>query len=176
MFLKKLYQHNKFLFFTVILFLAAYFYLNYKWGISATPVQQYGMFSGPFSLQDTLQVYQVKVNGQWINNARVSTIERDLIQSFPEYYRSENMVNREVYNNLESYLFMGGLLSPTGHRHKFFNQVNDTLFTNWYRARISGIIQEKVNSLQVYRQLFTWKNSRLNPIDTPTKLTFIVAL
>lgn len=176
MFLKKLYYHNKVLFFAVIAFLAAYFYLNYKWGISATPVQQYGMFSGRFSLQDTLQVYQVKANGRWINNARVSVIERDLIQSFPDYYMSENLINREVYTNLEPYLFIGGLISETSHQHKFFNRINDTLFTAWYKARITGIIHEKVNSLEVYRQLFTWKHSRLNPIDTPAKLNFIVAL
>ena len=85
MFLKKLYQQNKFLFVAVIVFLSTYLFLNFKWGVIATPVQQYGMFSGKFIIEDPLPVYLVKANGKLINNALLSPIERDLLQSFPEY-------------------------------------------------------------------------------------------
>ncbi len=175
MFFTKLYQQNKFLFLAVIVFLSVYLFLNYKWGIIATPVQQYGMFSGKFMIDDPLPVYWVEANGKMINHAGLSPIERDLLQAFPEYYQTQKSNNEAVYNSIRKFIFPGGALVESSHKYKFFNQVNDTIFSNWYRARVTEIINEKVDSLAVYQQFFRWKDHRLHPIDTPVKLKFIVA-
>jgi hypothetical protein len=175
MFFKKLYQQNKILFITVVVFLSAYLFLNIKWGVIATPVQQYGMFSGKFNIEDPIPVYLIKANGKMINHARLSPIERDLLQAYPEYYQTQQSNNEAVYNSMKKFLFTGGIFVESRHKDKFFNQVNDTIFSNWYRARVSEIINAKVDSLEVYEQFFQWKDHGLHPIDTPAKLKFIVA-
>jgi hypothetical protein len=175
MYFIKLYQQNKFLFITVVVFLSAYLFLNFKWGVIATPVQQYGMFSGKFMIEDPLPVYWVKANGKMINHAQLSPIERDLLQAFPEYYQTEKSNNEAVYNSVRKFIFPGVPFNENSHKDKFFNRVNDTIFSNWYRAQVSKIINERVDSLEVYQQFFRWKDHRLHPIDTPAKLKFIVA-
>ncbi len=175
MFLKKLYIHNKVLFFSVTAFLVAYLYLNYKWGIIATPVQQYGMFSGRHNLQDSLPVFTIRANGKIINNAGLSPIERDLLQSFPVYYMEQQKTNDATFYALKKYLFFKSIFSESRHQYKFYNEINDSVFTEWYTTKVGGIIHEKLTSIEVYQQIFTWKNNQLIPIDTPAKMNFIVA-
>ncbi len=52
MFLKKLWYYNKALFSFVTAFIIAMAIIMYKWGIVATPVLQFGMYSSKFYTSD----------------------------------------------------------------------------------------------------------------------------
>ncbi len=171
MFLKRLYQQNKFLFTVVIAFLSTYVFLNLKWGMIATPVQQYGMFSGKHDISDSLPVYFVKANGNLVNNAELSVIQRDFVQAYPEYYQSQYSQNAGVYNSLKKYLFFAA--DEQKHNYKFFNKTNDDIFSNWFRKRMSEIMNQRVNSLELYKRYFYWNGEQMLPLGTPEKMKFI---
>lgn len=173
MFLKKLYRHNKTLCLVVVAFLFAYIYLNYKWGMVATPIHQYGMFSGKHYFKDPLKVYFVKANGKNINEATISQIERDVLQTYPDYYEKQKSVNESVYNTVSAF-FKYAAISAEKNRYKYLNTINDSLFTTWYQTKIREIIHEPLKYLEVTRQQFVWENGKLKPIDTAKKLSFIV--
>ena len=174
MFLKKLYQYNKFLFFIVLVFLLGYGYLNYKWGISATPIHQYGMYSGKAFLKDTLQLYIVKANVKIIEESAISQTERDIIQSYPDYYEKHKNSNDQVYNTVSVFFNYAGF-STEKNRYKFVNDINHSLFNKWYLQKIETIIKEPIKSIQVIKQQLSWQSDRLTAIGKPTKITFIAA-
>ena len=174
MFLRKLYQYNKILFFIVLIFLLGYCYLNYKWGITATPIQQYGMYSGKAFLKDTLKLYIVKANGKIIEEAAISQIERDIIQSYPDYYEKHIMSNNAVYNTVSVFFKYAGI-STEKNRFKFVNTINDNQFNDWYLNKIEHIIKEPIIKIQVFKQRLCWESGRLGAIGKPTKISFIAA-
>ena len=174
MFLKKLYQYNKILFFVVLVFLTGYIYLNYKWGMTATPIQQYGMFSGKAFLKDTLQLYIVKANGKKIEESYISQTERDIIQSYPDFYEKHTQSNNEIYNTLSVFFNYAGL-STEKNRYKFVNNITDSQFNKWYLNKIEGIIKEPIVSIEAYKQQLTWESDSFRVIGKPAKISFIGA-
>ncbi len=173
MFIKKLYDYNKTRCFAFVAFIIAFVFINYKWGVVATPVLQYGMFSGKVYLKDTQTVYIIEANHKIIDCAKVSIAERDMLQVYPDYYEKQNFKNEAAYTTMKKYIRYTGLLGLM-NVDKFTNKITDSVFTNWYKLQIEKIINEPVLSLSVFKQHFLWKNTRLEPIDTPLKLSYIV--
>lgn len=174
MFLKKLYRYNKLLALMVAGFLLGYIYVNYKWGMTATPVQQYGMFSGKYFIKDSLLLYTVKANDKIINSAALSLIERDLVQSYPDYFEKQQHTNEAIFNTVNIYFNYLGI-SAAKNKYKFINNTSDAVFSNWYRSKMEDIINEPIRSLEVYKQNVVWDNKKLQLIDTPVKIIFIAA-
>jgi len=171
MFLKKLYLHNKLLFLATVLFMMAYAYLNYQWGLSATPVQLYGMYSGKFKTGDTISLYHVIANGKRVNDASLDIIDRDLLQTFPEIQQTERSVNKQVYQTFARY-FQRIVFDARSNEYKFQNHISDSIRYNWYKNKVATMLHEELQSLDIYQQHFTWKNDKLEPTDNPVKLNF----
>ncbi|GAB2807152.1 hypothetical protein GCM10027043_02640 [Ferruginibacter profundus] len=161
------------MFFVFIAFIISFLFINYKWGLVATPVFEYGMFAGSFHLRDTQTVYTVTANDKMINNAAVSFTERDVIQIYIERYQNYKSVNAQVYATMKKYVGYTGLASFMPY-DKFNPVITDTTFTKWYKTKIESITKEAVTSLNVYEQHYVWHNGALAAIDTPFKLTCIV--
>ena len=173
MFIKKLYQYSKAMFFAFTVFVLAFVVINYKWGLVATPVLQYGMFSGVFHAKDTQTVYIVEANHKFINNGKISFTNRDIIQVYIDNYQRYKEVNWSAYNTMKKYIGYAGL-SSFMTTDKFAPLVSDTLFTQWYRSKMETIIGEPITTLNVYRQHFVWQDTALAAIDAPSKLACIV--
>lgn len=174
MFLAQLFRYNKLLFFGVLAFLLLYIFLNYKWGIAATPVQQYGMFSGPAHINDSLAVYVVEVNGQTINESGITQTQRDIIQSYPALYANQATNNAAVYNVVSPlFTYMG--ISKEGHRAKFFNRTEEHSFGDWYKLKLARMINEPIRTLELYRQELKWYNGRLIANGEPVKISLLAA-
>jgi hypothetical protein len=173
MFIKNLYQYSKAMFLAFTLFVLAFIFINYKWGMVATPVLQYGMFSGVFHVKDTQTVYIVEANHKLINNGEISFTNRDIIQVYIDNYQRYKAVNWSVYNTMKKYIGYTGL-SSFMNAGKYTAAISNTVFTNWYRSKMEAITGEPIVSLVVYRQHFVWQDTALTAIDVPSKLTCIV--
>jgi hypothetical protein len=173
MFIKKLYQHSKTLFFVFAIFLFSFFFINYKWGLVATPVLQYGMFAGIFNLKDTQTVYTVSANNKTISNAAISYTQRDIIQIYIERYQNYKAINESAYTTMKKYVGYTGL-SSFMTLDKYAPIISDSVFTNWYKTKIEAITGESAQALMVHEQHYVWQNGTLAAIDTPIKLTCIV--
>lgn len=169
MFIKKLFQYNKALFALFIAGILLFIIINYKWGIVATPILQFGMYSSVFHIKDTQTVYLVKVNGRMIRNADISLTSRDILQVFPENYEKQERVNEAAYATMKKYIGYTGL-SRYMQFVKYHNRITDSLFTNWYKTKIEKITGSPVHSLKLYRQHFIWNENKLEPFGTAVKL------
>ena len=173
MFLKKLYRHSKPGFFFVIVFLLAFLVINYKWGVTATPVFQFGMYSTPFHITDTQEVYLVKVNDKIINCGELSFMDRDIIQLYPANYAKQERANLAVYLTMRKYLVMAvraGLMNI----EKFSNNIQYSTFAAWYKQQLEKILKERVDSFSLSLQHFTWQHNELQITGSPVKSNFIV--
>ncbi len=170
MFLKQLYGYSKTGCIIVVTFLLAFIYINFKWGIVAAPVFQYGMYSSPVHISDTQTVYMVEANKKIINGAELSFTDRDIVQLSLADYEREGFVNETVYNTMHRFLGFTGMMD----HYKFINHTNDTGFTKWYHAKLEKITGSSIDSLAVYKQHFLWQQNTLQPSGAPIKLTFIV--
>lgn len=172
MFIKKLYQYNKVLCLSFIAFIGLFVFINYKWGVVATPILQYGMYSQVFHTTDTQTVYLIEANDVKMNSSEFSLTERDILQVYPFMYENEKKRNEAVYVTMKKYIRFTGMLRYMKF-DRFMNQVTDSLFTDWYKTKIEKITGTPIHSLHVYRQHFIWNLKRLEPVDSLTKLKYI---
>ncbi len=173
MFLKELLHYNKKLFLCFVIFLAFFVFLNFKWGVVASPVHQFGMYSGRYTVKDTQEVYRIYVNEQLIDFTNLSLAQRDQLQ-FPLFY-----FERQKQNNLAVFTTMKRVLSKVliGKLMKeedYTNQVSSIAFTNWYSNKLQQMLGYPVTKLEVTAQKYIYQNNTLQPTAEPRKLPFIV--
>ena len=170
MFLKKLYRHNKTIFLLFAAYLLAFLYINYKWGVIATPVLQYGMYSGKYRLSDTITVYRVVVNNKNMEHPLIAAGQNDFIQTYlglyPAYKENNQLVNATFGKFL---VFLRANENPGE------GPVTDEVFTKWFGKKIQTMVAEPIQTLKATRQHFVWAQRRLVPIDNASKLDFLDA-
>jgi len=173
MFIQHLYRDHKWLCFATIGFLLLYGYLNYKWGMTATPVQLYGMYSGKHYVNDPQEIFLTEANGVVIRDADLSITDRDFLQSFPRYYHDQEAINANVWGTMRHYFQAAGMATEQ-QAYKFRNEMDDRQFNAWYLRKVAGIIHKPVTTLTIYRQQVAWKDDALVAINTPVKERVIV--
>lgn len=158
------------MFLLFVAYLLAFLFINYKWGMVATPVLQYGMYSGKHLLSDTMSVYRVVVNGRALEPAQLSSGQNDFVQTYLglyPFYKENNLVVTETFRNSFSFLHPGNRASE--------KIVTDKIFVDWFKQKMQTIVAEPINSLQATRQNFVWTDRRLVAVDTASKLHFLDA-
>jgi hypothetical protein len=172
MFIKRLYRHSKILFFAFVLFIVAFIFINYKWGLTATPIYQYGMFSSKFYIKDTQSVFKIYVNEKLLDITKYSFAERDIMLVTLEKYGQQVNNNEAVYTVMKKIPQQFGITMPVG---LYRCMVADKNFTGWYKKSLQQIIGYPVKKLEVYKQQVAWGNDAVQEITSPTKLSFIAA-
>ena len=170
MFIGKLYRHSKPMFLLFVGFLFAFVFINYKWGMVATPVLQFGMYSGKHLLTDSIVVYSVIANNKKIEPSQISAGENDFIQTYLELYPTHRENNSLISAILNKYL---GLMP--GPRQLPEHPVTDKVFTEWFSKKMQALVPEPIQSLQATRQQFIWINKKLAPAGIVSKLDFLDA-
>jgi hypothetical protein len=125
----------------------------------AAPVFSYGMYSAPEHLQDTIDLYAVTINGKTLNCAELNFMDRDLVQISPADYEKQAAVNESVYQTIHRYLGFMGLMD----HEKYLNHISDNDFNTWYRSKLERMTGQKIQSLDLKKQHFIWKNDGLVP-------------
>lgn len=171
MFLKALFKFNKIYFLVSLVLLAAFLFINYKWGMVAAPVSHYGMYSGVYKMETPTTIYIHSVNGKIINSNKLSITQNDFLQSFPAYYENEEAINRSVFNTMLPYLSRVGLAQQKDSS-KFLNHYSKESFKNWYTEKLTKIAGEKIDSFSIERVDYSWQNNNLKPAGIPVKINF----
>ncbi len=173
MFLKECWHFNKMVTLFFLLFIILWGFINYKQGAVATPLLQYGMYSGRFYINDTQNVVRVFVNDKPVDFSKYDMSERDQLQIYLEDYIASKEKNEMVFNTMQRIFSKAGLGKYMQKEH-FTNQVSDEAFTNWYKNMAGKIAGEKISRLQVFQQKYIWRNGQLTAIAAPVKVTRIV--
>ena len=170
MFLKELYKYSKAACFIVIAFILSFIYIFIKWGIVATPVLQYGMYSAPVQISDTQEVYMITINNKHVNWGALSFMDRDILQVSLADYERQAIGNSSVYNTMHKFLGFTGMMDED----KYSNHLTDAEFTKWFKTKLEKITGISVDSLSVYKQYYLWQQDKLQPVGSPIKSPFIV--
>lgn len=171
MFLKALFNFNKIYFLVSLLLLLAFLFINYKWGMVASPISHYGMYSGIYKTKTAKTIYTHIVNGEVLKSQNLTIIQNDFLQSFPAYYESENTINHAVFNTMLPYLNKLSLAQQKDSA-KFLNHYTKEEFKNWYVQKLSNIVNNKIDSFSIFRQNYIWNNTELAPAGLATKIDF----
>lgn len=173
MFLKQLYQHSKGLFLVLVLFVIAFVFLNLKWGMVATPVYQYGMFSGPVHLEDTLHLTQVEVNGEAVDMSEQHFVSKDKMLVMPQKYLSALLQNDAVHTTMQSFFSKFGLASLVALDAED-TLVNPRIFMGWYQHQLRAVLHKNIDSIQIVEQRLVWDGNKLLSLEIPKKMNAFV--
>lgn len=161
MLVKKLYRFNKWLFVFTLGWLLLFIVINVKWGMVASPVYQYGMFSSVHALSDTQSAYRLIVNNKILDPSSLSFAERDVLFVSLERYESQDANNKKVSQSLSKFLPQ---ITDTDKR--FYNSIADEAFAQWYRDKVAAITSESVDMLEVFKDHFVWADGKMNLIES----------
>ncbi|MFM7672067.1 MAG: hypothetical protein ACKO6Q_05670 [Bacteroidota bacterium] len=130
MFLHRLYKYNRWAGLACSFLLIGFIYLNYKWGLVATPLNQFGMYSGPVSIQGSRTVFQLlDKNGNDLMG-KLTFYKRDQVTFYLSNlnYQKSNAHVLAVFDPILSFLRIKG---PAQH-YGIENPGNNSL-ENWIR-------------------------------------------
>jgi hypothetical protein len=169
MFLKELFYYSRLLFLSFVVFLFFFVYLNIKWGVVAFPINQYGMYSGKYTLKDTQQVYLIYADGNPIDVSKLAMAERDILLSSVDYFRTEKENNAAVFSTMKR--VMGKFLIGKLMKEPIYsNLTNREGFKDWFRTKVEKITHTAIARIDVFYQKFYFKQDRLYPLTAPLKL------
>lgn len=164
MFLKQLYHYNKTGFAVFIAFIIAFLYLNFKWGLVATPVYQYGMYSGRYSTGDTQRVCHLYAGDHRLPVEEMHFSDRDLLFTMIEKYENQKGQNPLMYstiNNIYSRFGLTNLVKAGSYR----NNVNDTIFMKWLQYFLYHKMNNSdIDSVRYDQQLYQWQQGKMRPL------------
>ncbi|MDQ3552300.1 MAG: hypothetical protein M3413_12315 [Bacteroidota bacterium] len=169
MFIKKLWNYNKYVAFTFCIIIGIWLFLNIKQGAVATPLLQYGMYSGPYFKKDTQSVFKIIADGEQIDFSTLTIAERDLIQTSLEMYLAEEETNKTSFFTIKRILtkvYLGKLMKE----ENYLNQITHEDFKIWFRNLLENILSKKISTIQVYAQKFVWENNVFTPASSPDKI------
>lgn len=149
MLLKKLYRFNKPLFLVVSGWLFFFVFVNVKWGMVASPIYQYGMFSSVHSLKDTQFAYRIVINNEFLMPSSLSFAERDVLYVTLDRCHLAAAQNLKVVNGIRPFL-----PNITDTDKRFFNSVSDAEFSIWYKGKVADVTNKKIETLEVYQDCF----------------------
>ena len=168
MFLSDLFKYSKFLFTTLIFFLLLFIYLNYKWGMVASPVNQFGMYSGKFFMNDTLALNTVRMNNEEILQDKLSVIDIDFIQEYPQSYKNQQSTNKVVFGSMKKMIKL--VLIDSNY---FYNQIIDKEFYAWYTKMVCKRLGKPLSSVELSYHKLVWRQNKFEEIVSPEKNIFI---
>jgi hypothetical protein len=171
MFIKKLYSYSKVLFFVLMLFIISFIYLFYKWGVVATPVYEFGMYSKVQHVSDTQNIYRIFVNDSLVDMGKIYFPKRDILLVSLADYQMQNQENKNVFEVMRNF-FIKTRLSSFNLKN-FTNNISDADFLNWYKTQLQNFLHIPVNKIELYSQQFLWKPGGFVQISSLKKEFFV---
>lgn len=175
MFLKQLYNFNKFLFYFLILFILGSSLVFYKWGAVATPIYQYGMFCQKFHQSDTQSVYQFYINSKPINYSNYNQHDMDLTQEIVANYLKQKKTNPEIFKTMNGFYTKVGLRNFLCEE-RFLNLKSDKEFIIWLAKIIPQAATANPINLSLEQHNYVYKNKqfiKLNSLKIIDSLAFV---
>ncbi|HRD57838.1 MAG TPA: hypothetical protein PK504_07295 [Ferruginibacter sp.] len=159
MFLKQLYQYNKYWVAVFLCFLFFFFYINYKWGVVATPVYQYGMFSGKYRIKDTVTIYKIILDDKELKPAKIHFTTKDMLFTMLEKYENYKASPMQVYKTMQAVVSKFGL-SNVVSADKYKQNLRDSLFTKW----LLEYFKSGASKVQIIHQKYLWQQNNLKAV------------
>lgn len=141
MYLKQLYQHNKWLFCAIVLFITGQLSNNIRQDIAISPVYSYGMYSMPVTPSNSYTVPEIFINGKQLQAKDFSPQQWDnIILPVTKFNAQQNW-------NLNQWQQDISRLLPFSDSLKFVNNITEAQFRKWYSKRLLSISDQPADSV-----------------------------
>ena len=161
MYLKQLYQHNKLWCGIVVFFIVAQLSINYKKGFVVTPIYHYGMYSSPVNQPDTLQIFQVEVNGKPLQPLDFIPQQWDNVILPLNYFY--NPTSDTLWKKVCRSIFR--ISNTNALAANYSLQLSTTQFYAWYQTQLQQIQPNKIASIHVFSATAVNKSNILTIIN-----------
>ena len=155
MYLKKLYNTNKWWFALILLFIIIQLAMDIRQDIDISPVYHYGMYSEVMLPQKQYSVTQIAVNGTELQTKDFSPYEWDKIKLPVELFSKQQDWNTYVYNNEVKRLL------HINDSTKYVNNISQQQFIAWYKTYLQNMLREKVDSVKIDHVVYEFDGNNL---------------
>ena len=159
MYLKQLYQHNKLWCCIVVFFIAAQLAINYKKSFVVTPLFHYGMFSSPVLSPDTLQIFQVEVNGKLLQPLDFTPQQWDNVILPLNYFYITNTISDTLWKKVCTGVFKIKDINTIAANYAI--QVTNKQFYTWYQTQLQKMLPNKITTIRVFSAIAINKQNKL---------------
>ena len=165
MFLRKVYNHSKWMFVVMICFIIGQALINYNHGAVATPLYNYGMYSEAFKVKPAYDVIIVEVNGSPLRGQDFSIQQWDKIYLPIRYYLSADSNNNQmiaIRNRMYTHLHLNSLKEKN---QQFINPpLSPQQFMSWYSNYLEQVVGDPIKTLTIKEAYYSTTNIKLTPI------------
>ncbi len=134
----------------------------------ASPINQFGMYSGKCFMNDTVTVYTTLIKKDEIKQNKLSVVDIDFIQEYPESYKYQQTTNELVFGTMKKMIKLVLIDSSF-----FFNKINDTAFYAWYNKMVCKRLGKPLSPVELSYHKLVWKHNKFEDIVSPEKINFI---
>ena len=159
MYLKQLYQHNKLWCCIVVFFIVAQLAINYKKSFVVTPFFNYGMFSSPVLPPDSLQVFQVEVNGKLLQPLDFTPQQWDNVILPLNYFYIANTTSDTLWKKVSNRIFRITDVNTVAANYAI--QVTTNQFYRWYQTQLQKMLPNKIASIRIFSAIAINKQNKL---------------
>lgn len=170
MFIPRLYTHSKLAAICLVMFIALFIYINYKWGVVASPIYQLGMFSKVAHKTDTQNVYTLYSDDKPIVLNDLPFIYNDMILVLLSRYETHTSHNREVLDVFNKYAIR--ILHKPLPADIYTINITEHQASLWF-SKLLQSYDIPVRNLSVYSRNYTWENGHLK--ESPGEVKKIIA-
>ena len=132
--------------------------------VTLFPFEHYGMFSAIEPRPDTVQLYEIFVDGQRLQPAGQAIYRWDMVQTPLEAYDKQTATKDFAYD--KDRLQKGMRWAGAGSLYSALriNLDNKGDFLSWYKSYLGGLLGHRIGSLRVEKAWYRWQDGRLLPI------------
>ncbi len=143
MYLKRLFNANKWWFVLIVLFIIVQLVMDVKQGISISPIYHYGMYSAVILPQKEYMVTEINVNGKKLQTKNFTPYQWDRITLPVDLFNRQQSWNTQVFNTE-----IKRLLHFTDSS-KYVDTLTGQQFNSWYKNYLSEMLRIKIDSLSI---------------------------
>ncbi|MDI9364805.1 MAG: hypothetical protein QM541_07630 [Flavobacterium sp.] len=141
----------------LIFFIVAQLVINYRKSFVVTPWYHYGMFSTPALQPDSLQVFQVEVNGKILQPLDFTPQQWDNVILPLNYFY--NTTTDTLWKKICRSVFR--ISNPNPLAPNYSIQLTTSEFYSWYQTQLQQMLPNKIASIHVFSATAINKSSTL---------------
>ena len=135
--------------------------------VTAFPFVHYGMYSESFPRQDSLEVFQVTVDGRVLKPEEFTPYRWDMVQTPLAAFEKKTQTGDFAFDKGKMGQGMrqaglGGLYNLL--RPNLDNTGSAESFQSWYKRYLEGLLGHPIGNLGIEKRSYRWQDSRMHLI------------
>ncbi|HXB94403.1 MAG TPA: hypothetical protein VNU70_04560 [Puia sp.] len=132
--------------------------------VSFFPFVHYGMYSLILPRRDSVEIYEVTVDGRRLQPTDLIIYRWDMVQTPLEAFDRQTATHDFAFDKAAFQRGMQWAGGGSVYSHLKTNLDNTGIFVPWYKTYLSGLLGRPIGTLIVEKAWYHWKGGRLERI------------